>query len=74
MENSYKPISCSFYDQLETFAVKKIKLEIEYIENNEKKKTQEFISNFKTSNKEEFLILSNGLEIRLDNILKVYVL
>lgn len=71
MQNNYKPISCSFYDQLETFAVKKTKLEIIYLENNENKKIEAFINNFKTLNKEEFLILSNTLEIRLDNIIKI---
>ncbi len=71
MNNSYKPISCGLYDQLEAYAVKKTMLEIVYLDENEEKTIKEYIVNFKTLNKEEYLILSNGLEIRLDKVIKV---
>ncbi len=71
MNNPYKPISCSLYDQLEAYAVKKTLLEIKYIEDGAEKTIQDYIINFKTLNKEEFLILSCGEEIRLDKVLTI---
>ena len=32
---------------------------------------EDFIVDFKTKNKEEFVILSNGTQIRLDKIIKI---
>ncbi len=71
MEDKYIPIPCQFYDVLESFAVKKTKSTIVYKDENMEKTIEDFIVNFKTKNKEEFLILSNNQEIRLDKILSV---
>ncbi|CAM3479251.1 hypothetical protein [Arcobacter aquimarinus] len=71
MTNSYKPISCHFYDKLEELAVKKQKVKIIYLDNELTLETEDLIVDFKTKNKEEFAILSNGLIIRLDKIVEI---
>ena len=65
MDDKYKTISCHFYDELEALAVKKVLLKITYFENENEKHIEDIIVNFKTKNKEEFLILKNRLIIRL---------
>ena len=71
MDDKYKTISCHFYDELEALAVKKVLLKITYFENENEKHIEDIIVNFKTKNKEEFLILKNRLIIRLDKISKI---
>lgn len=71
MADIYKTISCQFYDKLEELAVKKIKSQIFYMDNENEICIEEFIVDFRTKNKEEFLILNNGTQIRLDKILKI---
>jgi Rho-binding antiterminator len=56
---------------LEELAVKKIKSKILYMDNENELFIEELIVDFKTKNKEEFLILNNGTQIRLDKILKI---
>jgi Rho-binding antiterminator len=56
---------------LEELAVKKIKSKILYMDNENELFIEELIVDFKTKNKEEFLILSDGTQIRLDKILKI---
>ncbi len=68
---TYIPISCSFYDQLEDIAVRKIKSKIIYLEDNSKKIVEDYIVDFKNINKEEFLVLSSGDKIRLDMLIEV---
>ncbi len=71
MNDKYQAVACHFYDELEALAVKKIKSEITYKENNIQEVIEDFIVDFKTANKEEFMILSSGLKIRLDKVIKV---
>lgn len=71
MEDKYKTVSCHFYDELESLAVKKIKSKIIYLENENEKSIEDIIVDFKTKNKEEFLILKDGIQIRLDKIIKI---
>ena len=71
MGDIYKTVSCQFYDELEALAVKKIKSTIFYMDNENEKSIEDIIVDFKTKNKEEFLILSNGTQIRLDKIIKI---
>lgn len=71
MENKYIPISCHFYDELESLAVKRIKSKIVFLEDDLKNEIEDFIVDFKNINKEEFMILSSGKQIRLDKIVKV---
>ena len=69
MSNEYTPISCTFYDELEASAVKKENSTIVYKDDNKKITTDAIIIDFKTENKQEFLILSDGVKIRLDKII-----
>jgi Rho-binding antiterminator len=71
MGDIYKTVSCHFYDELEAMAVKKILCKISYFDNENEKYIEDFIMDFKTKNKEEFVILSNKLQIRLDKIIKI---
>ncbi|WP_353481592.1 hypothetical protein [Haliscomenobacter sp.] len=65
----YKPINCDFYDELEAFATqqKTVLVEFETPQGN-MRKCEVRIVNLETRNKEEFVTLDNGLEIRLDFI------
>ena len=69
-DDKYIPIACHTYDKLEAAAVKKVKMRLEYKDNDTKKVIEDHIKDFKTENKEEFLILSSGEKIRLDRIIK----
>lgn len=70
--DQYIPITCHFYDELESLAVKRIKSTITYIdETNSEITINENIVDFKTKNKKEFMILSNNKKIRLDKIKSV---
>lgn len=71
MEDKYTPIPCQFYDILESLAVKKTKSFIVYKDENIEKSVEDFIVDFKTKNKEEFVVLSNSQEIRLDKIISI---
>ena len=73
MQNSsYQPINCNYYDELEAIAVRRRLVEIQYLDlegNQQEVNTR--IVDFRTANKEEFAILENGLEIRLDRLVQV---
>ena len=71
MDDIYKTVSCQFYDELEALAVKKTYSRILYMDNENEMYLEDFIVDFKTKNKEEFLILNNGTQIRLDKIIKI---
>ncbi|MFA9239971.1 MAG: transcriptional antiterminator Rof [Candidatus Paceibacteria bacterium] len=71
MANKYQTVSCHFYDELETLAVKKVLSKITYLENENEINIEDLIVDFRTRNKEEFLILKNGTQIRLDKIIKI---
>ena len=70
--NDYTPISCSFYDILESIATKRELAIIEYFD--EAKQQISFtgkIQNLFTQEKVEYMQLEQGLLIRLDNIIAV---
>lgn len=71
MANKYQTVSCHLYDELESLAVKKVLSNITYLENENEINVEDLIVDFKTKNKEEFLILKNGIQIRLDKITKI---
>lgn len=71
MNDNYVPIACHFYDELEALAVKRVKSKIVYSEDYIQKEIEDFIVDFKTLNKEEFMLLQSGLQIRLDKIISV---
>ena len=68
MKDEYIPISCAFYDEFEAAAVKRIECTILYKDENEEKTVIAKVVDFKTKDKQEFMILDNGLKIRLDKI------
>lgn len=68
--SKYIPISCSFYDELEAAAVKKVYSKIVYKHNDEKRIIEGYVVDFKNINKEEFMILKDGTSIRLDMIIR----
>lgn len=69
--NEYKPISCSFYDYLEAFAVKKIDCIIVFNESGKPEQTTGIITDLFSKNKIEYLLLDSGKTIRLDHLIKV---
>jgi len=68
MENKYKPVACHFYDELEAAAVKRVLNKIVYFDENEEKTVEDYLIDLKTIEKQEFMILKSGLQIRLDKI------
>lgn len=69
MSSDYTPISCAFYDELESAAVKRSNNTIVYKDENEEKTIEAKVIDFKNINKEEFMLLDNELMIRLDKII-----
>ena len=66
-EKTYKPISCSFYDELEALATLKRECVIEYLSNEGvTKSVSGRIVDFFIEDKVEFLLLQNNQKIRLD--------
>ncbi|AZQ63152.1 hypothetical protein EI427_13150 [Flammeovirga pectinis] len=66
-QGSYKPVACSLYDQYEIWAMHKAVLQITY----QDKVIEASIKTLKVIDKVEYAILSNDLQIRLDDIVKV---
>lgn len=66
--SDYEPINCAYYDQLEALAVSGRPIDIVYEENNQKKTVNAMIKDFYTKDKEEFMVLDEGPDIRLDSI------
>lgn len=71
MDDKYIPIACGFYDELESLAVKNKEVNFKYIENKQECEINDFIKDLKTKNKEEFVILKSGKEIRLDKLISI---
>ena len=73
--NVYVPVDCDFTDELEFVCVKKINIILSYW-NTELKLSEirGLIVDILTTNKEEFIVMSNGERIRLDRIVKLQVL
>ena len=64
----YIPISCNLYDEFESAAVKKAECDITYLDNDKEKTVKTKIINFKSFEREEFMIIENGKNIRLDRV------
>lgn len=73
MQNTYQPIDCNFYDRLEAWATQKIIVKIQFKEsgNNIIKEIDAQIKDLWVENKVEFALLSNGLKLRLDDLIAV---
>ncbi|MEZ4963209.1 MAG: Rho-binding antiterminator [Saprospiraceae bacterium] len=68
----YQPISCDFHSELELLALRRTTVEIRY-RNGEGVETIEHapLLDLYTRNREEFLLLPNNREIRLDQLISV---
>ncbi len=71
MNDAYKPVACAFYDQLEHLAMKKQIIHIEYTDHNGEHSFPTIIKDLFTRDKEEFLVTTNNVEIRLDKITSI---
>ena len=73
MRPAYQPISCDFHSELELFAMRGQPVEITYRQPDDGAECtiSEPIHDLCTRNGEEFLILPNGSEIRLDQLVSV---
>ena len=67
----YRPISCDFHSELELFALRQQPVEIFYAAGGEATAIVSAISDLYARNGEEFLLLPNGNEIRLDQLISV---
>ncbi|MCF8245184.1 MAG: Rho-binding antiterminator [Saprospiraceae bacterium] len=72
MRPAYLPISCDFHSELELFALRQQPIEITFQQLDGSETTIcEAIKDLCTRNGEEFLLLPNGSEIRLDQLVSV---
>lgn len=69
--STYIPINCSYYDELEAAATQAKIVKLVYRDQSGEKQLDTRIVNLYTKNKEEFMVLENGLEIRLDHLLSI---
>jgi Rho-binding antiterminator len=68
----YTPISCSFYSRLEQLAISKMPVPLVYRDDEELRSlSQAIIEDVFMREKEEYLRLSSGTEIRLDSLISV---
>jgi Rho-binding antiterminator len=73
-ENKYQPIDCDYHDQLEEAAVMKWRVQFDYLDS--EGQTQVYIGrleDFKTQDGEEFVLLHNGVWLRLDRLMHVKI-
>ena len=71
-EQKYKPISCDYYDELEIVAMHQTVAEIIFRnEKGEETTISTKVKTLQTRDSEEFLILDNGDEIRLDKLVSM---
>lgn len=72
MNKAYQPISCDFHSELELRALRQQPVEIVFLTANDQPATVNApIKDLYTRNGEEFLLLPNGNEIRLDQLVSV---
>jgi Rho-binding antiterminator len=65
----YQPINCSYYDELEAIAtLKKVVTVVYRDEQGEEIDATTRITNLYTRSKEEFMVLENGTQFRLDRL------
>jgi len=71
-KTDYRPISCDFHDELQLIALRKMTVPIRFRKDNGEELTIETsIADLYTREKEEFLLLPTGEEIRLDRLVSV---
>lgn len=71
-KTDYHPISCDFHDELQLITLRKMTVPIVYRESGGAEITiNSSIKDLYTREKEEFLLLPSGEEIRLDRLVSV---
>jgi Rho-binding antiterminator len=71
-QKAYQPISCNYYDHLEAMATLRKRVVIRYFNEAEVITSIEaIIKDFYVKEKVEFMVLDNGLTIRLDRLVDV---
>lgn len=72
MATDYRPINCSYYDELEAIATLRKRVTVIY-QNDSAQVTLNGvgIKNLYAKDKEEFVVLTNGQTIRLDYLIEV---
>lgn len=71
-KQDYQPISCDFHSELELLALRGALCQVLYKSEDEKiVNISGIIKDLYTLNKEEFLLLQDSTEIRLDNLVSV---
>ena len=69
---TYKPIDCGLYDELELLALRKEVVKIKYSDGDSQTiSCESVIQDLFSDNKIEFLKLTDGTKIRLDNLIEV---
>lgn len=74
MQNQpYHPISCSYYDRLESLATRCQRCDVVYISDadRENQNLLGYIVDLYTKDQEEFMVMDTGLIIRLDHLVSV---
>jgi Rho-binding antiterminator len=70
--DNYQPINCDFYDELEARATLRRPCRIEFRNaSGQDQTTEAVIKDLYIRSKVEYLLLSTGLEIRLDHLVSV---
>jgi len=71
-EMAYTPINCSYYDQLEAWAVKRDWVNVTYLNDaGEFQIVRGVIKDLVTRNHQEFMLLSDGTSLRLDRLIEI---
>ena len=65
----YKPVACDFVDQIEIAALKNKAGTIRYLDQGKEVTIEDGVVSWRTENKIEYLLTTNGRQIRLDHIL-----
>ena len=71
MKREYTPVSCSLYDRLEALATLGQSIQLKYKDQNEIFEIRTKIIDLVTQQKEEFMITSEQLCVRLDDIIAI---
>lgn len=68
----YIPVNCDFTDELELLSIRKFDVEVHYFdENGESQRSHGQIADIVARNHEDYLILTSGVEVRLDRIERI---
>lgn len=67
----YKPIDCSFYDELELIAMRGTETEIVFLDGRNPIRRRCSIQSLESKGGAEYLVLTDKTEIRLDNLLSI---